>query len=107
MIDGFNPLLAATEVDKIECIKICKKYGADLEFRTSNMNKIIAGATSLHLACFYGRLASTQTLCDLGCNENSQTSVDGYTPLHISIRQCHANIVRYLMSTEKGKKNMN
>lgn len=25
-IDGFNPLLAATELDRVECIKICYKY---------------------------------------------------------------------------------
>lgn len=25
-IDGFNPLLAATEVEKVECVRVCLKY---------------------------------------------------------------------------------
>lgn len=105
-IDGFNPLLASTELDKVECIKVCKKYGADLEHKTTENNQIIAGATALHLACFYGRLAATKTLLELGSDITSQTSVHGWTPLHIAIRQGHVNIVRFLLSHSKGKQNL-
>ena len=33
-IDGFVPLLAATELDKVECIKTCLKFGANIETKT-------------------------------------------------------------------------
>lgn len=102
-IDGFIPLLAATELDKTSCIKVCHKYGADLEARTANDNKIIAGATALHLACFYGRLSSVRTLYELGANVASQTTVHGYTPLHVAIKQGHIEVVRYLLVLEQGR----
>ena len=105
-IDGFCPLLASTELDKGECIKVCKKYGADLEARTSPDNNIIQGATSVHLACFYGRVAALRTLCELGADFMTQTTVQGYTPLHIGIKQGHVNIVRYLLSTPTGRMNL-
>lgn len=100
-IDGFVPLLASTELDKIECIKMCIKYGANLETRSEDTNAIIAGATALHLACHYGRFNSVKTLCDLGADIISQTTVKKYTPLHIAIKQGHILIVRYLLSKDK------
>lgn len=103
VIDGFVPLLASTELDKVECIKVCIKYGADIEARSADDNQIIAGATSLHLAAFYGRLASLRTLVELGADVKSQTRVSGQTALHIAIKQKHLNVVRYLLSLEKGK----
>lgn len=102
-IDGFVPLLASTELDKTECIKVCVKYGADLETKTQNNNKIIAGSTALHLASFYGRVKAIQTLYELGANIMSQ-NIDGFTPLHISIKQGHKDATRYLLSLDDGKK---
>jgi ankyrin repeat protein len=100
-IDGFVPIMASTELDNVECIRVCYKYGASLETRTDDSNKIIQGATPLHLACFYGRLASVNALYEMGANMVSQTTVHGYTPLHIAIRQGHIKLVRYLLSLEK------
>jgi len=102
-IDGFPPLMAATELDKVECIKVCYKFGAKLEWRTMDDNKVIPGATALHLSCHYNRLTATRTLIELGSNVKAQTSVGGYTPLHIAIKQNHPNMVRYLLSLPEGK----
>jgi ankyrin repeat protein len=102
-IDGFVPLLASTELDKVECIKVCVKYGANLEERTQLDNQIISGATAVHLASFYGRTKSLITLQSLGANMISQTLTHGFTPLHISIKQGHKDATRYLLNTEQGK----
>jgi hypothetical protein len=103
-IDGFVPLLASTELDKVECIKMCIKFGADIEAKTADTNQIIAGATALHLACFYGRHASVKTLIDLGANMMSQTTVNGWSPLHIAIKQGHVEIVRFLLLQPNSKR---
>jgi ankyrin repeat protein/uncharacterized protein YegL len=101
-IDGFTPLIAATELDKTDCIKVLIKYGADIEFKTAENNKIIAGATALHVGCFYGRLNAVKLLCEHGGNIFSRTS-NGMTPLHIAIKQGHISVVRYLMSNPNIK----
>lgn len=102
-IDGFVPLLAATELDKVECIKVCLKYGADIEERSKDDNQIISGATALHLAAYYGRFNAFKTLIDNGANIIAQTSTQGYTALHIAIKQGHTEIARYLLGTKEGK----
>lgn len=106
-IDGFVPLHASTELDKLECIKTCVKFGADLEAKTNDDNKIIAGATALHLACFYGRLHSVMVLVSLGADVKAITNIGGFTPLHIAIMQGHEQVVRYLLTLEKGKECIN
>lgn len=102
-IDGFVPLLAATELDKVECIKICLQYGADIEERSKDDNQIISGATALHLAAYYGRFNALRTLIDNNANISAQTSTQGYTALHIAIKQGHAEIARCLLNTKEGK----
>lgn len=102
-IDGFIPLLASTELDKTSCIRVCIKYGADIESRSADDNKIISGATAMHLACYYGRLAAVRTLYELGAKVTAQTTTHGYTPLHIAIRQSQLAIVRYILSLKEGK----
>lgn len=102
-IDGFALLHASTELDKLECIKVCHKYGADLEFKTADDNKIISGATSLHLASFYGRINSVIVLVNLGANVTNTTNVEKHTALHIAIMQGHEQVVRYLLTLPKGK----
>lgn len=100
-IDGFPPLLAATELNRIDCIKVCAKFGTNLEWKTREDNPIIPGATALHLACHYGRLDAARTLCELGCDIGSFTSVGGYTPVHIAIRSGHIALVRFLLSRNR------
>lgn len=102
-IDGFVPLHASTELDKLECIKTCVKFGANLEHTTADDNQILKGATALHLACHYGRLNSTMVLVSLGANVKAVTNVDKQTPLHIAISRGHINVVRYLLSLEEGR----
>jgi ankyrin repeat protein len=106
-IDGFPPLLASAELDKVDCIRVCHNYGADLEWRTEQDNQILSGATALHLACFYGRLNAVRTLCDLGSDILSQTTTNGWTPIHLAIKQGHVEVVRYLMTRDKDKKSLN
>lgn len=102
-IDGFYPIFASVELDKLECIKVCHKFECDLEMRTSDDNKIIAGATPLHLAAHYGRLNALILLIDLGSNILAQTTVTQQTVLHIAINSGYEQIVRYLMTLEKGQ----
>ena len=101
-IDGNPPLLAAAELDKVECIKVVVKYGADLEWKTREDNPIIQGATALHLACHYGRLNAAQVLCELGADINSRTSFGGHTPLHIAIKSGNISLVGYLLSRDRS-----
>lgn len=97
-VDGFNPLLASTELNKLECIKICYTYHADLEWRTAPTNQILAGATALHLACFYDRLESLKLLIELGADLRATTSVGQYNCMHIAVRRGHGRIIGYLMN---------
>ncbi|ARF10152.1 ankyrin repeat protein [Hokovirus HKV1] len=100
-IDGFYPLLAATELNRISCIKVLIKHNANIEIKTDHDNKIIVGATSLHLASFYGRLEALICLIELGCDLYATTDIDGYNALHIAIKQGHNAVARYLFKYEK------
>ena len=102
-IDGFVPLLAATELDKVECIKVCLKYGTDIEKKSEIDNEILSGGTALHLACYYGKINSAMCLCENGANIYA-TSGDGSTPLHLAIKQGHIVVTKYLLSCDKDKK---
>lgn len=99
-IDGFTPLLAATELCKLECIKVCIKYGADQNWRTLESNKVIQGATALHLACFYGKLDAVKLLIQSGSDIKAKTSYDGQTCLHIAINAGYSNVVGFLIHTD-------
>eukprot|EP00005_Dracoamoeba_jomungandri_P009992 CAMPEP_0174262924 /NCGR_PEP_ID=MMETSP0439-20130205/16189_1 /TAXON_ID=0 /ORGANISM="Stereomyxa ramosa, Strain Chinc5" /LENGTH=1530 /DNA_ID=CAMNT_0015347969 /DNA_START=34 /DNA_END=4626 /DNA_ORIENTATION=- len=96
-IDGFNPLLAATEQNHVECIRVLFKHNADLEVKTAPDNPIIAGATPLHLAAYYGRAEAAFALLELGANV-SAVDINGRTPLHIAVRQGCLLVVRLLKS---------
>lgn len=106
-IDGFVPLLAATELDKVECIKVCMKFGANINIRTNDDNLVIPGAMAIHLAAFYGRIRALQTLCELGANMTSATSVKGMTILHIAIKQGQKDMAQYILNTPYGKQCLN
>lgn len=98
-IDGFNPILSGAELGNIECIKIIHKYDSSyLEFRSGIDNKIIRGASPLHLASFYGRTNAVKTLIELGADLFSQTNPDKFTCLHLAIKYGHKDLVRYLLS---------
>lgn len=105
-IDQFWPLIAATELDKHECIKVCLKYNTNplyIERRTPENNSILAGATCVHLACQYNRLTSLILLDQSGANMKALTSVGGYTCLHIAIKSGHRDIISYLLGTDLGR----
>jgi ankyrin repeat protein len=95
-IDGFNPILAAAEVNKVECIKVLHSFGANINIKTSDLNSIIKGATPLHLACHYNRFASVKTLIELGANINDVT-LNGMSALHIAVKGKYLDIAEYLI----------
>lgn len=99
-IDGFTPLLAATELSKQECMKVCIKYGANLDWRTTETNQIIAGANALHLACFYGRLEAAKVLIAAGSDLKSKTTYSGQTCLHIAVSAGHYQLIAYIIECE-------
>lgn len=102
-IDGFNPLLAATELNRDKCIEVLHRHGADLEHRTTMTNEILKGATAAHIAAYYGRTNALKMLHKLGADMESKTLDTGMTPLHISVQRGHGydgNVanVRFLFS---------
>lgn len=95
-IDGFFPLIASTEANRPECIKVLSNFGVDIEEKTDDTNEILAGATALHLAAYYGRFDAAKTLIELGANVNAK-EIHGQTPLHIAIIQGNVNIIKLLI----------
>lgn len=94
-IDGFSAILAATEANRPECIKVLHEYGINLEEKTDDDNIILAGATSLHLAAYYGRTEAAQALINYGASLNSR-DINGQTPLHIAVIQGNVPIIKLL-----------
>lgn len=106
-IDGHDAILASVELDKVDCIKVCLKYGSDIETRTLDTSDIIKGATSVHLACHYNRVASLRFLYESKANILAKTNVDGSTCMHIAIQQGHKNVIEYLLSLKEGREMLN
>lgn len=102
-IDGFPPLHAATELGHFACLPVLHNFGADLEWRTAENNKILPGATALHLACHYGRAQAFQVLLSLGADVTSKTTVGAFTVLHIAVRQGHRALIREILAHDVGK----
>ena len=98
-IDGFSAILASTEANRPECIQVLHEYGIDIEQRTADDNAILAGATSLHLASYYGRTDAMRTLLALGANPNAR-DVRQQTPLHIAVIQGHSAIIKLLRNAK-------
>lgn len=94
-IDGFNAILASTEANKPECIKVLHEYGVNLNQKTDDSNEILAGATPLHLAAYYERKEALKTLLSLGSDVNA-VDVRGQTPLHIAIIQGNVEVIKML-----------
>jgi hypothetical protein len=74
-------------------------HGVDLEERTDDTNDIVAGATALHLAAYYGKVDALKILLSYGANIN-QTDINGQTPLHIAIAQGNVPIIKLLISAK-------
>ena len=65
-IDGFTPLLAATEQNFPECIRVLAQYDPNLDQLTKDDNPILGHATPLHIAAQYGCLEAAAALLELG-----------------------------------------
>ena len=96
-IDGFNALFASVESDKAECVRVLADFGMELNQRTASDNKILANATPMHLAAFYGRESAMRMLIERKAHVDEQDSSQ-MTPLHIAVVRGHLGIVRLLRS---------
>jgi ankyrin repeat protein len=97
-IDGYNALLAATEMNHVECIKILKERGANMNFVTSEDNAIIQGGNAISVACYCGHISAFDTLVKLGVDHKFQTSKYKFSPLHLSIKQHFIDLSKYLLN---------
>lgn len=102
IVDGFNPLIAAAEQNRVECIKLCLKYGADINFITSYTNQIIGGGTALHVASMYGMKDSVKILIEMGADLKKQTT-SGFTALHIAVKNKHIDVVKLILAIDSDK----
>jgi len=98
-IDGFNAIFASVEANRPECIRVLHEYGVNLEQKTADDNEILAGATPLHLASYYGRTEAARMLLDCGANPNSLDN-NGQTPLHIAVIQGNTSIITLLRNAK-------
>lgn len=95
-IDGFNALFASVEQNKPRCIEVlCQEASVNLEQKTDKDNAILASATPLQLAAYYGRLDSTRTLLSLKANPEALDDA-GRTALHIAVIQGNTSILHAL-----------
>lgn len=102
-IDGFPPLHAAIELDKVGAAEVCLKHGAQLDWMTDMNNPVIPGANALHLACYYGRINSVKFLINKGLSPLSPTCGTGFLPLHIAIQKGYLDIARLLIAHPTGR----
>lgn len=99
-IDGFDAVFASVEGNRPECLKVLSNYDATLlaDNWTDLNNEIIAGATPLHLAAYYGRVEAAKMLLSLGADANARDKVNQQTPLHVAVIQAQPAIVTLLKS---------
>jgi hypothetical protein len=83
-----------------ECIQVLVDYGIKVEQFTDNDNSILAGATPLHLAAYYGRVEAAQKLIACGADVNTKDFISGKTPLHIAVVQGNSSIISVLRSAK-------
>ena len=81
-------MFASVEANKPECIKILHEYGITVNGQyTDRENAILAGATPLHLAAYYGRIEAGQAILLCGGDVNAVDLVNKQTPLHVAVIQ--------------------
>ena len=101
-IDGFTPLFAAIELDKVEASAVCLRHGADLNWRTLDNNPVIPGATALHLACYYGRTRAVKFLIEKGLDPSNATMTSGANSLHLAIKGGFLDIAQMILGLPNG-----
>ena len=102
-IDGFDPLFASTELNRASCIQVVYDHSKGviddyLTHRTGDDNKILPGASALHLACYYCRMDAAKLLIELGIDVNITTIGGEQTPLHIAAAQGNFEMFSFLMN---------
>jgi ankyrin repeat protein len=94
-IDGFNAVMACAEQNAPDCLQVLFDYGVNLDQVTALDNPILQGATALHIASYYNRLAVLQKALELGADPN-KPDAGGQTPLHLAVIQGNLDIIRAL-----------
>ncbi len=94
-IDGFNAIMACAEQDRHTCMRLLQEYGIALDQKTDKDNAILASATPLHIASYYGRAKAVKMALQLGANPNVQND-QGQTPLHLAVIQGNIDIIKLL-----------
>jgi len=80
---------------------VLHEYGLSVNQQfTDNDNAILAGASPLHLAAYYGRTESAQMLLKLGADINVLDHVNGQTPLHVAVMQSQTPIITLLRNAK-------
>lgn len=95
-VDGFAPIMSASESNQGACIKVLADIGVDINQTTELTNQILPLATPLHIACYYGRMSSVMALVELGANLDLQ-DLSGATGLHLAVMHKHLKIVKCLI----------
>jgi ankyrin repeat protein len=94
-IDGFNAVMACAEQNAPDCLQVLADYGVNLNQVTALDNQILKGATALHIASYYNRLAVLQKALELGADPNKPDAA-GQTPLHLAVIQGNLDIIQVL-----------
>jgi ankyrin repeat protein len=94
-IDGFNAIMASTEQNRPECIKVLHDFKVNLNQKTDPDNAILASATPLHIAAHYNRAEAMAMLLQLGADPNIPDK-SGQTPLHLAVIQGNIKIIQLL-----------
>lgn len=98
-IDGFNAILASSEANRPECIRVLHEHGIDINQITDDDNQILARATPLHIASYYGRTDAVRELIKHGAKVNEK-DINGSTPLHIAVIQGFIDIIKLLRNAD-------
>lgn len=97
-VDGFNPLLASTEVNSTSCIKLLESFGASLDCEATPDSTVLPYATPIHIAAFYGRFDALNCLVSLNVDFDGEMVGTGKRPLHLAIEHGHLGATGYLLA---------
>mmetsp|Transcript_63429 Transcript_63429/g.94119 ORF Transcript_63429/g.94119 Transcript_63429/m.94119 type:complete len:964 (+) Transcript_63429:2037-4928(+) len=109
--NGLNPIFAAVEGDRRECLNLLLETASDyfnrgipgfeenvLKMKMTTDSNILPGATALHAAVFFDRRLALSVLLERGANTDAPDN-NGMTPLHYAAQRGDASAVYTLVSS--------